>query len=345
MSKGCTLEKQEMERIFSRFALEAKKQITQSFEKPHKPVIVIAGPTGTGKTQFSIDLAKLINGEIVSADSMQVYRGMDIGTAKATLQQRSEVPHHLIDIQDVSQPYNVVDFYYDARHCFQKIHDRGATPIVVGGSGFYLHTLIYGPPSGPPSVPELRASLEKEIEEQGSDVLFERLKKLDPEYAGTITPNDKQKIVRALEIITLTGKSVSRLSWKGRKKPRNYDFRCWFLCRPKETLYQRINDRCDQMIKEGLLQEVEKLKQMGIEKNNSVMQAIGYRQALEYLRSNQTSADYRHFVDSFKKASRNYAKRQFTWFRREQLFHWLDLDLHDYEVAIDMVRQDFERLI
>jgi len=337
-----TLEKEDIERIFLGFAYEAQKQMTEELHVPRKKVIVLSGPTACGKTDFSIELAKELHGEIVSADSMQVFRGMDIGTAKVHPDKRKEVPHHLIDIRDLTDEFNVVDFYYEARQRCQEIHIRGSVPIVVGGSGFYLHSFVYGPPSGPPSVPELRKSLEQEMEKFGTEALFERLRKLDPQYASTITKNDKQKIIRALEIITLSGQEVSKLSWKGRKKPQNFDFHCWFLYRPKEKLYPRIEERCEAMVAEGFIEEVKNLRDQGLLENSSASQAIGYRQALDFLETEQTSADYCHFMESFKKASRRYAKRQFTWFRREPLFRWLDLDMHDPEIARDMIRQDFE---
>jgi len=342
VSAGTTLEKDEIERIFLGFAVQAQQQLSEQIEQPTQRVIVLSGPTATGKSRFAIDLAKKVGGEIISADSMQVYRGMNVGTAKVTQEEIDEIPHYLVDIRDVDDIYNVVDFYYDARQCCQSILARNKVPIFVGGTGFYIHSLMYGPPSGPPSVPDLRKLLEKEMENLGSTVMFERLKELDPEYAASITKNDKQKIVRGLEIIRLTGERVSRLSWKERQRPQNYDFRCWFLHRPREHLYQRIEKRCDQMIKHGFLDEVIQLDKMGIRDNTSACQAIGYRQALEFLQTEQTDADKKYFVDKFKQASRNYAKRQFTWFRREKIFRWLDLDLHDYEVAMEMVIQDFD---
>lgn len=333
---------EDIERLFVGFAIEAQKQIPENLQKPKKRVILLAGPTGCGKTSFAISLAETLGGEIVSADSMQVYRGMDIGTAKASLEERAKVPHHLIDIRHVTESFNVVDFYYEARHACQLIQGRNEVPIITGGSGFYIHSLLYGPPSGPPSVPELRRTLEEEIEKLGSAALFERLRQLDPQYAATITSHDKQKIVRALEIITLTGKKVSKLTWRGRHRPLNYDFRCWFLFRPKEHLYHRIDKRCEKMLEEGFLDEVDLLLKEGLKENPSACQAIGYRQAIDYLAGSQSPEEYQKFVESFKQASRNYAKRQFTWFRREPLFRWLDLDLHDPEVAIDMIRRDFE---
>ncbi len=342
---GCvSVEQEVIERIFIGLAVEAQKQIP-NIQKKKKKVIVISGPTAVGKSALAMHLAQEIDGEIISADSMQVYRGMDIGTAKPSHKERELIPHHLIDIRNVTEIFNVVDFYYEARHCCQLIHEREKVPIIVGGSGFYIHSLLYGPPSGPPSVPELRKKLEEEFDKLGSDALYERLTQLDSQYASTITRNDKQKIVRALEIIQLTGKKVSKLSWKGRRKPQNFDFHCWFLHRPKNNLYHRIEKRCDRMLEEGLIQEVINLEKQGIMENTSASQAIGYRQVLDYLKTKCTEEDYKRFVDVFKQASRNYAKRQFTWFRKEPMFNWIDMDLHDPEVVMDIIKQEFERSI
>lgn len=339
-----TVEKEDIERIFLGFAVEAQKQLPDALPKQKKRVIILAGPTGCGKSNFALQLAKNIDGEIVSADSMQVYKGMDIGTAKPSLAEREMIPHHMIDIRHVTDQFNVVDFYYEARQAFQRVHSREKVPIVVGGAGFYIHSLLYGPPSGPPSVPEIRKILEEEYDKLGAEALYQRLQQLDPQYANGITKNDKQKIIRALEIIALTGKMVSKLSWKGRRKPQNYDFRCWFLYRPREHLYQRIDKRCLKMLDEGLVDEVQGLLQEGILKNPSASQAIGYRQAIDYLATNQTRDDYYKFVDSFKRASRNYAKRQHTWFAKEPMFNWIDMDLHDQEVIMDLISRDFEAL-
>lgn len=337
-----TLEKQEIERIFLGFAVEAQKQLPDALPKQKKRVIVLAGPTACGKSSFALELAKNIDGEIVSADSMQVYKGMDIGTAKPTRMERELIPHHMIDIRHVTESFNVVDFYYEARQAFQQIHSREKVPIVVGGAGFYIHSLLYGPPAGPPSVPEVRKALEEEYEKLGAEALYQRLQQLDLQYANGITKNDKQKIIRALEIITLTGKMVSKLSWKGRRKPQNYDFRCWFLYRPRESLYRRIDQRCISMLEEGLLDEVKGLIPEGILTNSSASQAIGYRQAIDYLNTAQTPEDYHQFVESFKRASRNYAKRQHTWFAKEPMFNWIDMDLHDAEVIMDLISKDYE---
>lgn len=342
MTGECALEKKEIEKIYFGFTLEAQKQLARTIYQPKKKVIVIAGPTGCGKTALAIPLAKEIGGEIISADCMQVYRGMDIGTAKASQEQREEVAHHLIDIRPVRESFNVVDFYFEARHCCQLVHFRERVPIIVGGSGFYLHSLIYGPPNGPPSVPELRKALEDEMELHGPETLYHRLNQVDPEYAKTITKNDKQKIIRALEILTLSGKKVSQLSWKGRRPPQNYDFRCWFLHRPRDILYQIIDQRCEQMLQQGFLEEVQTLLNEGLLENNSAAQAIGYKQAINFLQTSRTADDYAFFVDEFKKATRHFAKRQFTWFRREPLFQWLDMDKIDTETAVEIIAQDYQ---
>lgn len=344
MIGGTSLETDEVKRIILNFASEVQKQIPSSFQKQKKRVIVISGPTCCGKSKLAMELAQAMDGEIISADSMQVYRGMDIGTAKATMEERLLVPHHLIDIRDIHEHFNVVDFFYEARQACQQILDRGNVPIVAGGSGFYLHSLLYGPPSGPPSIPEVRKALEDEIEKLGSEVLYARLVEMDPIYAKSITKNDKQKIVRALEIMTITNKKVSKLGWKGRRKPQNYDFRCWFLHRPKDKLYERIDKRCDKMLKEGFLDEVRRLDAQGLKQNTSASQAIGYRQALEFLQTSQSPEEYELFVKNFKQATRHYAKRQFTWFRKEPLFRWLDVDLHDHEMVFDIIKKDYELL-
>lgn len=339
---GLIFEAQEIEKLlFSITQFEEKQLDPQSLHK--KKVIVLAGPTACGKSAIGMMLAENIHGEIISADSMQIYKGMDIGTAKATLEERQKIPHYLIDIRDVTDTFNVVDFYYEARRACQVIHDRGGIPIVVGGSGFYIHALLYGPPVGPPSVPEVRQCLENEMEKFGSEAMYDRLVKLDPVYATSITPHDKQKIVRALEIIKLTGSPVSQLPWKSKNKPLDYDFHCWFLQRPRENLYKRIEKRCDKMLLDGLLEEVIELEKKGLRGNTTASQAIGYRQTLDYLETKQTRDDYRRYVEVFKQASRNYAKRQFTWFRRQEcLFRHLDLDLHDPETVVDIIIQDFD---
>ncbi|MCH9633193.1 MAG: tRNA dimethylallyltransferase [Chlamydiae bacterium] len=308
---------------------------------PQKKVIVLAGPTCVGKTALSLKIASEVGGEIVNADSMQVYRGLDIGTAKATLAERQQIPHHLIDIRDTHEPFTAVDFYHEAQLACDSILSRNKVPIITGGTGFYLHVLLYGPPQGPPSDVELRKGLENEMEKFSPEAMYDRLQKIDPEYAQSITSHDKVKIIRALEIISLTKKKVSDFAWNQKTEPLGYNFRCWFLFRARENLYNRINQRCEEMLKEGLVDEVATLKKADLKDNKSASHAIGYRQCLEYFETEQSDADYQQFKEQFKRATRRYAKRQFTWFRKEPEFKWLDLDLHDHEIAADLILKDY----
>ncbi len=324
---------------FSAGTLPLREKIATRPKKPR--VIVLAGPTCVGKTKHSLLLARLMGGEIISADSMQVYRGLDIGTAKATALERAQVPHHLIDIRDLIQNFNVADFYEEAMRVIHAVLAKGHVPIVVGGTGFYIHSLIYGPPQGPPSVPEVRQKLEDEMREKGSTILYDRLKELDPDYAMQITHSDRHKIVRALEIISLTSRKVSEFP-KMQERQEQIDFRCWFLYLPKEILYSYIEMRCDEMIAAGLIEEVRQMQDKGLRQNTSSAQAIGYRQCLEFLDSAQTPDDFDAFVTAFKQASRRYAKRQFTWFRKEPLFRWLNIENLSVDQAVALIIQDYE---
>ncbi|NGX59901.1 MAG: tRNA dimethylallyltransferase [Chlamydiae bacterium] len=339
MNQGTTFEERELNKLLSQITVPQKQKIPDRTKK--RKVIVISGPTAVGKTKLSLAIAEALGGEIISADSMQVYRGMDIGTAKVAQEERARIPHHLIDIRNIDQSFTVMDFYQEAHKAIRHILMQGKVPIVVGGTGFYMHSLIYGPPAGPPSVPEVRKELEKEIEKHGTDALYERLRKVDPEYAKTITGGDRHKIVRALEIISLTNKKVSDFP-KMEREEIPYDFRCWFLYMSKEVLYPHIEMRCDEMIAAGLIDEVRKLDKEGLRKNNSAAQAIGYRQCLEFLLSPGSPDDFETFIATFKRASRRYAKRQFTWFRKEPLFRWLKVENLPLEKSVETICQDYE---
>lgn len=339
-SSGLTFEDKELQILLTHFTLPQKQALSLRSKK--KKIIVIAGPTAVGKTPLSLIIAKAIGGEIISADSMQVYRGMDIGTSKASLAEREKIHHHLIDSRDLDESFNVVEYYHEACQAIKEILDKGAVPIVVGGTGFYIHSLIYGPPSGPPSDPKLRKMLEEEMESKGIQIMYDKLKDLDPDYALTITQNDRHKIIRALEILSITRQKVSDLPTISSENAENYDFRCWFVHIPKDILYPRIEMRCDRMIAEGFLEEVKRLENEGLSKNLTASQAIGYRQCLEYLSSAQSQEDWDHFIEAFKQASRRYAKRQFTWFRKEPLFRWLNIDNMSLEHAAETIIQDFE---
>jgi len=310
---------------------------------PKRRVIVIAGPTGAGKTKLSLDIAKALHGEIISADSMQIYRGMDIGTAKASADDQKAVPHHLIDIADVEQDYNVKRYFEEASSALRLISAKGKVPIIVGGSGFYIQALLYGPPPGPPSDPEVRARLEGQMDSIGCEAMYEQLQMLDPDYAKTITEKDRHKVIRALEIMTLSEKKVSDFQLPTKMRNDEYDFRLWFLHYPREILYSKIEERCDQMVENGLVEEVKEMIQRGLLENSSASSAIGYKQTLAYLKSEGKEEDYREFIYEFKKSSRRYAKRQFTWFRKERFFRPLDLSQIDEKHAQEIIMQDYEQ--
>lgn len=332
---------QQVQEVTARSLFVQEKKLVQPPKMQSQKVILLAGPTACGKTTLSLMLAKALKGEIISADSMQVYRGMDIGTAKVSQEERQQIPHHLIDIRHVQESFNVVDFYYEAKKCCEAILARNHVPIVVGGTGFYFRSLLYGPPEGPPPLPHLRRALEENMEKEGGEALYAKLKSFDPAYASSITHGDRHKIIRALEIVTLTGQKVSAFGQSRKEVKANYKFCPWFLHRPREVLYKRIERRCEEMLEMGLLDEVQDLEKQGIKNNRSACNAIGYRQALDYLHSSRGEEDYEEMVREFKTASRHYAKRQFTWFRKEPLFRWLNVEVHDFEIAADMIIQDF----
>ncbi|MEX0961924.1 MAG: tRNA (adenosine(37)-N6)-dimethylallyltransferase MiaA [Simkaniaceae bacterium] len=307
-------------------------------------VLVISGPTACGKSDFALELARRLDGEIVSADSVQVYKGMDIGTAKATLDERIDVPHHLIDVAELFEPFNVAEYCRLAEEAIQGILSRNHVPIIVGGTGFYLHSLLYGPPKGPPSNIEVRQELERHADLHGLEPLFDHLKKLDPLYASSITSNDRNKIIRALEIIQLSNKRVSDFK-VDQSLPLNMkrNFLCYFLFFPREILYPRIEMRCDLMISRGFLNEVKALMKKGLKENSSASNAIGYRQAIEYIEEGEKN--FEEFVRAFKQASRRYAKRQFTWFNKEPLFKKINMNDWEMERILEMIINEFQNLI
>lgn len=310
---------------------------------PKRPTaIVITGPTGVGKTDLSLEVAKMVGGEIISADSMQVYQGMDIGTAKATLEERAGIPHYMLDIRPVGAPFDVSDFFHEAKRAFELIVAKNRVPIIVGGTGFYLQALMHGPPLGPPRDAAIQAEIEREIERFGVEALYDRLAKLDPDYAKRIEAQDKRKVTRALEIMAISHRKVSAFDPKQYSNGIDAHFCPWFLCCERGALYRRIEERCDEMLERGLLAEVDRLENEGLCRNTTASQAIGYKQGLDYLHSEQSPKDYAVFVQAFKMASRRYAKKQFTWFRRHLEFRWLDVDKYTKSQAAQIIYRDFE---
>ena len=281
------------------------------------PLIVVAGPTAVGKTECAIWLAKQLNAEIISADSMQVYRYMDIGTAKPSLEEREAVKHHLIDVVDPDQDFSVSDYKRLFEETVPAILAEGKLPLVTGGTGLYiracLRSFLEGNPVRPD--PELRNALNALAAEKGSAYLHERLARVDPEAARRIHPNDARRIIRALEVYEVLGEPISKLQVQAANES-PYHVIYIFLNRDRAELYQRIETRVDMMVSQGLLKEVEALLEKGFQSDVKPLRSLGYRQMIEYI---QGKSSWEMAVGAIKQETRNYAKRQLTWFRREPL--------------------------
>ncbi|WP_147635396.1 tRNA (adenosine(37)-N6)-dimethylallyltransferase MiaA [Risungbinella massiliensis] len=285
-----------------------------------QPVVLIVGPTAVGKTALSLTIAEQFKGEIISGDSMQVYRGMDIGTAKATPEERSTVPHHLIDILDPSEPFSVQLFQKLARHEIDQIASRGHLPIVAGGTGLYVEALVYEYQM--PNVTEDPAYRQKWWQfavDHGAVALHQELHRVDPASAVRIHPNDTKRIIRAMEVTEKTGIPFSELTKKGESR---YDALWIGLTMPRDQLYERINKRVDLMIEEGLLEEVKGLREAGYHLPLTSIQAIGYKEIYQYL---EGELSLEAAIERIKKGTRNYAKRQLSWFRRMPDIQWFDV--------------------
>ena len=292
-----------------------------------KPLIIVAGPTAVGKTASSVRLAEKTGGEIVSADSMQVYRGRDIGSAKATLEERHGIPHHLLDICDPSENFSVARYQKAAFTALQDIYSRGKIPILVGGTGFYIQAVLYDIDfTEEENDPEYRASLFRLAEEQGPEALYRLLQEKDPESAASIPENNVKRVARALEFYHDTGLRMSEHNARQRMKEPPFDYRYFVLFTARERLYERIDARVDEMLKKGLLSEVEALRDKGMTEEMTSMHAIGYRQLLWYL---EGRVSYEEAVEIIKRETRRYAKRQLTWFRREKTAQFIDVEKED----------------
>lgn len=285
-------------------------------------VIIIAGPTAVGKTEASIELCKAIGGEVISADSMQVYRMMDIGSAKIRPEETEGIPHHLIDILDPKDEFNVFIFLKACKEAIKEIERNGHIPVIVGGTGFYIHAFLYDTEftedSGDKSY---RRALEEIAEREGPEKIREMLLETDPESAEAIDPHNIKRMIRALEFFHETGTRISVHNREMRKKESPYDFTYYVLYRDREELYDRINKRVDLMMEKGLLDEVKRLKEYGCTKEMTSMQGLGYKQLLMYL-NNECSLE--EAVENIKIETRHFAKRQLTWFRREKDVIWVD---------------------
>lgn len=284
-------------------------------------VIVICGPTASGKTALGVELAKKINGEVVSADSMQIYKDMDIGSAKPTVEEMQGIKHYMIDFVSPEERYNVADYKKQAINAIEEILKKGKKPIVVGGTGLYIDALIYGIEYQEMEFDEkYRNELEEKAKNEGLENLYNKAKEIDEEAVKHISPNDKKRIIRILEIYKATGKTKTELEILSRKNEVPYDYKVFALNIDRELLYDRINKRVDIMIEQGLIEEVEGI----IKKYNkypTAIQALGYKEIKEYLDGLLTKEEA---IEKVKMETRRYAKRQLTWFRKNKQTIWLD---------------------
>jgi tRNA dimethylallyltransferase len=297
------------------------KAVSDSYFRPKFPVLVITGPTASGKTDTALLVGEALDGEIVSADSMQIYRGMDIGTAKATLDDRQRVSHHLLDIRDPGDRYSVADFKRDATTAISEIYDRGRRPILCGGTGQYLRAMIDGLVfTEVPTDLDMRRQLNQEAESLGLDSLLERLRQVDPESAGRLSPGDQKRIVRALEVFLQTGQTIGQLNLKSHQEGPDFSFQSYCLSHDRPILYERINRRVEAMMTAGLAQEVQNLLTFGLPDDATCLQAIGYKEMMPFMRGEISLTET---VTCIQQSTRQYAKRQLTWFRGMAGLIWL----------------------
>lgn len=299
-------------------------------------VVAIGGPTATGKTALSLALAQRFGGEIINADSMQVYRQLSVGTAKPTAEERAQAPHHLLDFLPPEQPYSVADFTAAAADLIGQITARGRLPLVVGGTGLYITSLLNGVRFAPEDTdPELRRRLQQQAETQGAEVLYARLQAVDPAYAAKVHPHNLPRVIRALELYESTGRTMSEQQRQSRPAAAPYRSLCLCLtCRDRAVLYRRIDQRVDKMLREGLLPEAELVWQ-NRERYRTAAQAIGYKEFFPYFEGKEPLDTC---VNRLKQATRQYAKRQLTWFRHQNEAQWLYLDEEDVvQKAVEQV--------
>lgn len=303
-----------------------------------KKIIVVCGPTASGKTGLSIVLAEKYNGEIISADSMQVYKKLDVGTAKATNEQQKAATHHLIDIMNPDEPYNVQMFVDMAKSAIEDITSRGKLPIIVGGTGLYIESLINGIQfSQQPDNTQIKQELQKQLEEKGPDFMYRMLQEIDPEYSEKVHPNNTVRVLRAIEIFKLTGCTMSQQLRDSKPIEKPYDSLLIGLTyEDRQKLYENINARVDMMMDEDILSEA---KYVYDNRKNfkTCISAIGYKEFFPFF-ENETSLE--NCVEKLKQASRNYAKRQLTWFNRMKEINWIMIDKQDYkQIALNLVQE------
>lgn len=294
-----------------------------------KPIVVLTGPTAVGKTELSIQLAKTIGGEIISADSMQVYKHMDVGSAKITPEEMDGVRHYLVDELEPFDEFHVVKFQEYAQKYLNEIYAHGKIPIIAGGTGFYIQALLNDIDfTEQESDSAYRKELEALAEEHGNQYLHDRLKEVDPESAEAIHPNNRKRVIRALEFYQETGRKISEHNAKEQMRTSPYNFAYFVLNDERSHLYKRIDARVDKMIEDGLEAEVRRLKEMGCTKDMVAMQGIGYKEMLSYLDGSYSLEEAVYII---KRETRHFAKRQITWFKRERDVIWLNKNEFDYK--------------
>ncbi len=297
-----------------------------------QPLIILTGPTSVGKTALSIALAKAIGGEIISADSMQVYKFMDIGTAKISKSEMQGVPHYLIDELEPDEEFNVVRFQQLAKHYMQEIYERNKIPILVGGTGFYIQAVLNDIDfTENENDYAYRTELEELYEEKGASYLYHRLEDIDPESAKAIHPNNIKKVIRALEYAKQTGERISEHNKEQKEKESPYEFCYFVLNRERSKLYETINCRVDKMLQDGLVDEVKELAERGYNREMVSMQGLGYKEILSYLNG---ELSYEEAIDILKRDTRHFAKRQITWFKREKEVNWVNREEYASEQEI-----------
>lgn len=309
-----------------------------------KPLIVIAGPTAVGKTSLSIELAKKINGEIISADSMQVYKHMDIGTAKITKEEMDGIKHYLVDEFEPDEEFNVHVFQKKAKEYINKILEKGKIPILVGGTGFYIQSIIYDIDFTETDTDKsYRLELERMAMEYGNDYLHKMLREVDSDSANQIHPNNVKRVIRALEYYNETNEPISKHNEKERQKETIYNLGFYVLTMDRDILYDRINKRVDIMVEDGLIEEVKKLKDMGYSKDLVSMKGLGYKEILDYLDGNY---DLDYAIYKLKRDTRHFAKRQLTWFRRENNIKWINVSENNFKLEniLNIILKDIEEL-
>ncbi len=299
-------------------------------------LLILSGPTAVGKTELSLRLAKAVGGEIISADSMQVYKGMDIGTAKITKEEMQGVPHHLIDILDPKEDFNVVRFKNLAKEKVKEINARGMVPIVVGGTGFYIQALLYDIDfTDNDDDMSYRHELEEKAEKEGPGALHEMLKEIDPESAETIHANNVKRVIRALEFYKKSNTTISSHNREQRENVSPYDYRYFALTDDRAKIYERIDRRVDIMLQNGLVDEVKRLLEAGVPEDSVSMQGLGYKEIVNYL---QGRCSLEEAVYVIKRDTRHFAKRQLTWLRREKDVIWFDKSKETDDEILDRMK-------